>query len=133
MSVSRVPQFARIIRSAILSIKGQEFIEAARACGTTDRRIIIKHILPNAIGPIVVQTSLSIASAILGIAGMSFVGLGITPPTPEWGSLLAGARSQMLYHPYLVTIPGLAIMLTALSFNLIGDGLRDALDPRLKN
>ena len=133
MSISRIPQFARIVRSAILSIKGQEFIEAAKACGTKDSRIILKHILPNAIGPIVVQTSLSIASAILGIAGMSFVGLGITPPTPEWGSLLAGARSQMRYYPYLVTIPGLAIMLAALSFNLIGDGLRDALDPRLKN
>ena len=133
MSISRIPQFSRVVRSAILSIKGQEFIEAARACGTHDQRIILKHILPNAIGPIVVQASLSIAGAILGIAGLSFVGLGITPPTPEWGSLLSGARSQMRYYPYLVTIPGIAIMVAVLSFNLIGDGLRDALDPRLKN
>lgn len=133
MSMSRIPQFARIVRSAILSIKGQEFIEAAKACGTSDARIIARHILPNAIGPIVVQASLNVAGAILGIAGLSFVGLGITPPTPEWGSLLSGARSQMRYYPYLVTIPGLAIMVAVLSLNLIGDGLRDALDPRLKN
>lgn len=133
MSMARIPQFARIVRSAILSIKGQEFIEAAKACGTSDARIIARHILPNAIGPIIVQASLNVAGAILGIAGLSFVGLGITPPTPEWGSLLSGARSQMRYYPYLVTIPGVAIMVAVLSLNLIGDGLRDALDPRLKN
>lgn len=133
LSISKIPQFARIVRSSILSIKGQEFIEAAKACGTKDRRIIVKHIIPNAIGPIIVQATLNMATTILAIAGLSFVGLGIQPPTPEWGSMLADARSQMRYYPYLVVIPGIAIVMSVLSLNLIGDGLRDALDPRLKN
>lgn len=132
-SITRIPQFARVVRSAILSIKGQEFIEAARACGTKDTRIILRHILPNAIGPIIVQATLNMGTTILGIAALSFIGLGIQPPTPEWGSMLADARSQMRYYPYLVVIPGIAIMLAVMSFNLIGDGLRDSLDPKLKN
>lgn len=133
MSISRTPQFARIVRSAIMSIKGQEFIEAAKACGTKDVRIIAKHILPNAMGPIIVQATLNMASTILGVAAMSFIGLGIQPPTPEWGSMLSDARDQMRYYPYLIIIPGIAIVLAVLSLNLIGDGLRDALDPKLKN
>lgn len=133
LSISRTPQFARIVRSAILSIRGQEFIEAARACGTSDARIILKHILPNVMGPIIVQSTLNMATTILAIASLSFVGLGVQPPTPEWGSMLSEAREFMRRYPYLVVSPGVSIMLSVLSLNLIGDGLRDALDPRLKN
>ncbi len=133
LSISRTPQFARVVRSAILSVKEQDFIEAARACGTKDRRIILRHIIPNAIGPIIVQATLSMATTILVVAGLSFIGLGIQPPTPEWGTMLADGKSQMRYYPYLVVVPGIAIVLAVLSLNLIGDGLRDALDPRLKN
>lgn len=132
-SITRIPQFARVVRSAILSIKGQEFIEAAKACGTKNSRIILRHILPNAIGPIIVQATLNMGTTILGIAALSFIGLGIQPPMPEWGSMLSDARSQMRYYPYLVVTPGIAIMLAVMSFNLIGDGLRDSLDPKLKN
>lgn len=133
MSISRTPQFARIVRSAVLSIRGQEFIEAAKACGTKDSRIIARHILPNAMGPIIVQATLNMATAILGIAALSFIGLGVQPPTPEWGSMLSESKEQMRYYPYLMVSPGIAIILAVLSLNLIGDGLRDALDPRLKN
>jgi peptide/nickel transport system permease protein len=133
LSVSYIAQFSRIIRSSVLSIKNQEFIEAAVACGTRDRRIIFKHIIPNAIGPLLVQSTLSIASAIILISSLSFLGLGIKPPMPEWGSMLADARSQMRNYPYLVIIPGLAKILSVMGLNLIGDGLRDALDPRLKD
>lgn len=133
MSISQIPRFARIVRSSILTIKEQEFIEAAKACGTKDSRIIVKHILPNAIGPIIVQATLTIASTILTISSLSFVGLGIQSPIPEWGSMLSDGKSQMRYYPHLVIIPGIAIMLAVMSLNLIGDGLRDALDPRLKN
>lgn len=133
LALARIPQFARIVRSAILSVKGMDFIEAAKACGTSDARIILKHILPNAIGPVIVQTTTNLANTILGVAGLSFIGLGIQPPTPEWGSMLNEAKEHMRYYPYLVIFPGLAIVIAVLAFNLIGDGLRDALDPRLKN
>ncbi len=133
MSIARIPQFARIVRSSIISIRGQEFIEAAKACGTKDRRIILRHIMPNAIGAIVVQVTLHMATTILGVAGLSFIGLGIEPPVPEWGSMLAEAKEQMRYNPYLMFFPGMAIMFAVLALNLIGDGLRDALDPRMKN
>ena len=133
MSISAIPGFSRIVRSSIMSIKGQEFIEAAKACGTKDSRIIFKHIIPNAIGPMIVQATLDMATTILVIASLSFVGLGIQPPTPEWGSILSEGKEQMRYYPYLVIIPGIAIVLSVMALNLIGDGLRDALDPRLKN
>ncbi len=133
MSICRVPQFARIVRSSIISIRDQEFVEAARACGTKDSRIILRHILPNAVGPIVVQATLHMATTILGVAGLSFIGLGIEAPIPEWGSMLSAAKSQMRYQPWLMIFPGIAIMIAVLSLNLIGDGLRDALDPRMKN
>lgn len=133
LAVSQVPAFARVVRSAILTVKEQDYIEAARALGTKNSRIIWRHILPNAIGPIIVQTTLNIARTILNIASLSFVGLGISPPTPEWGSMLADAKAQMLQYPHLILIPGAAIAITVMSFNLIGDGLRDALDPRLRN
>lgn len=133
MGIARTPQFSRIVRSAVLSIREQEFIEAAKACGTKNSRIILRHILPNAIGPIIVQTTQNMATAILGVAALSFIGVGIQPPTPEWGSMLSESRDQMRFYPYLMISPGFAIMLAVLSLNLIGDGLRDALDPRLKN
>lgn len=132
LAVAQVPQFARIVRSAILTVRGQEYVEAAKACGTGDCRIIVRHILPNAIGPIIVQATLSIAGIIISITMLSYLGIGIQPPTPEWGSMMAAAKGQMRYYPYLITIPGIFICLTVLSLNLIGDGLRDALDPRLK-
>ena len=133
MSVAQIPRFARIVRSSIMSIMGQEFIEAAKACGTKDRRIIFRHIIPNAIGPIIVQATLSMATTILTISSLSFVGLGIEPPTPEWGAMLSDGRIQMRNYPHVVIIPGFAIMMAVLALNLIGDGLRDALDPKLKN
>lgn len=133
MSICRIPQFARIVRSSVMSIRGQEFVEAAKACGTKDARIIMRHIMPNAIGPLVVQATLNMATTILGVAGLSFIGLGIEAPIPEWGSMLSEARDQMRYYPYLMIFPGISIMLAVLSLNLIGDGLRDALDPRMKN
>ena len=132
MSICRIPQFARIVRSAIISIRGQEFVEAARCCGSRDLRIIFRHILPNAVGPIVVQATIGMATTILGVAGLSFIGLGIEAPLPEWGSMLSEAKSQMMYQPYQMFFPGIAIVLAVLALNLIGDGLRDALDPRMK-
>jgi ABC-type dipeptide/oligopeptide/nickel transport systems, permease components len=132
MAMCRIPQFARIVRSSVLSIRGLEYIEAAKACGTKTPRILWRHVIPNAIGPIVVQCTLHMATTILGVAGLSFIGLGIQPPIPEWGSMLSEAKEQMRYSSYLMVFPGIAIMISVLSLNLIGDGLRDALDPRLK-
>lgn len=133
LAIARIPQFARIVRSSILSVKGMDFVEAAHSYGASDAQIIFKHIIPNAIGPIIVQTTTTLANTILGVAGLSFIGLGIQPPTPEWGSMLSEAKEHMLYYPYLMIAPGVSIVLVVLAFNLIGDGLRDALDPRLKN
>lgn len=133
LSIARTPQFARIVRSSVMPLKNSEYVEAARACGTSDARIILKHILPNAFGPIIVQATLQIGSALLNVSSLSFIGLGIQPPAPEWGSMLSEMRPFIRYNPALVVFPGLAIALTVFSFNRIGDGLRDALDPRLKN
>lgn len=133
MTISSVPSFTRIIQAVILLVVEQDFVEAARACGTTDTRIILKHILPNSMGPIIVQATMSVASMIISAAALSFLGMGIQPPTPEWGAMLSESREYMLYAPYLVIIPGLAILFAALALNLFGDGLRDALDPRLKD
>ncbi len=133
MVISNVPRFSRIVRSSVISIKDQEFIEAAKACGTSNSRIILKHIMPNVIGPIIVQATLSIAAIIINISGLSFLGLGVKAPTPEWGTMLAEGKTQMRYYPYLIMIPGMAIVITVMALNLMGDGLRDALDPKLKN
>lgn len=133
MVVASTPWFARVVRSTVLSIRGQDFIEAARSCGTSNRRIILRHVLPNTIGPIIVQATLEIGLAIMSIAALSFIGLGIQAPTPEWGSMLSEGKAYMLNSPYLVIIPGIAIVLSVMALNLIGDGLRDALDPRMKN
>lgn len=131
--VGVIPGFTRVFRSAILPIRNQEYIEAARACNTSDGRILLRHILPNALGPIIVQATLNLAITILSIAGLSYIGLGVESPTPEWGTMLSDGREYMRNYPYLVIFPGLAIMVAAMSLNLIGDGLRDALDPKLKN
>jgi len=130
--ITNIPIFTRFIRSTVLTVVEQDFIEAARAYGTSDLRIIYKHIITNVTGPIIVQATLSIASTILSASGFSFLGLGIAPPRPEWGAMLADARGYLRTDPHFMIFPGIAIMLTALSFNLVGDGLRDALDPRLK-
>ena len=114
-------------------MKDQEFIEAARSIGCSDWRIIIKYVIPNSMAPIIVQVTLGIAGAILSIAGLSFLGLGIQPPTPEWGAMLSNARSYIRDAWHVTIIPGMGIMLTILALNLVGDGLRDALDPRLKS
>ena len=132
ISISSVPVYARIVRASVLSIAGQEFVEAAHAIGANHIYIIIKHIIPNVMSPIIVQGTLGVAGAILSIAGLSFIGLGVQPPTPEWGSMLAGGRSFIRRAAWVTTYPGIAIMITILSLNLLGDGLRDALDPRLK-
>jgi peptide/nickel transport system permease protein len=117
----------------VISIADQDYIEAAQSYNTSDLRIIIKYILPNAMGPIIVNTTMNIAVMILSAAGLSFIGMGVQPPAPEWGSLLSEARQYMFKAPYLLYFPGIAILISALSFNLVGDGLRDALDPKLKN
>lgn len=132
VGVSNIPGFARVVRASVLSVKDQEFIEAARAIGARDHVIILRHILPNSMAPIVVFATLKVASAIMATSSLSFIGLGIQPPTPEWGNMLAGGRAYIRDHMYVVMYPGMAIVLAVLSLNLIGDGLRDALDPRLK-
>lgn len=133
IAISYVPTFARTVRASVLTVKDQEFIEASRAIGCSDTRIILKYVIPNCLAPIIVQVTLGIAGAILSIAGLSFLGLGIQPPTPEWGAMLSNARSYIRDAWHVTVIPGLGIMLTILALNMVGDGLRDALDPRLKN
>ncbi|QQO09533.1 ABC transporter permease [Breznakiella homolactica] len=132
IAISYIPTFARTVRASVLTVKDQEYIEAARALGAGDSRIIFKYIIPNSMAPLIVQATLGVAGAILSIAGLSFLGLGIQPPTPEWGSMLSGARSYIRDGWHITVIPGLGIMLTILALNVVGDGLRDALDPRLK-
>lgn len=133
MTVTATPRFARIVRSAVLGVKGQEYVEAAKACGTKDFRIIVRHIIPNAMGPIIVQATTNVARSIITISSLSFVGLGVASPTPEWGSMLSEGKEFMRYFPHMVIFPGIAICLTALSLFAIGDGIRDALDPKLRN
>lgn len=132
LSIAYTPWFARIIRASVLTVGKSDFIEAAKCCGTSNFRIIWRHVLPNALGPIIVQATLQVGLAIIAIASMSFIGLGIIPPTPEWGSMLSESKEAMRYHMNLSLAPGMAILITVLSINLVGDGLRDALDPRLK-
>jgi len=133
MMIANVPHYIRIVRAAVLSVVGQDYIEAAKACGTPNFWIILKHVIPNAIGPIIVQATMAVGTMIINAAGISFLGMGIQPPTPEWGAMLNEAKNYMIDYPYTVIFPGLSIGLTALSLNLMGDGLRDALDPRLKD
>jgi peptide/nickel transport system permease protein len=132
VGISSIPNYARILRSSILSIKQQEFVEAATAIGASDARIIAKHIIPNSLSGLIVQASMGVGRAIISAASMSFVGLGIQPPNPEWGAMLSFGRTYFRDYGYMVLYPGLFIFIAVLSMNLIGDGLRDALDPRLK-
>ncbi|WP_429190804.1 ABC transporter permease [Fusobacterium sp. PH5-44] len=132
ISISSVPRYARIVRASVLTIKDQEFIEAARAIGASNTRIIYRHIIPNSLAPVIVQGTLGVASAILSTAGLSFIGLGIQPPAPEWGAMLSGGRQYLRMAWWVTTFPGVTIMITIFALNLLGDGLRDALDPRLK-
>lgn len=133
VTIARIPPFTRVIRSSILTVIDQDYIEASIASGARDSYIIVKHILPNAMGPIIIQATMGVGRMILTAAGMSFIGMGVQPPLPEWGSMLAEGRDFMRYSPYITLFPGLAIILTSLALNLLGDGLRDALDPKLKN
>lgn len=132
VGVSSVPKFARIVRASILSVKDQEYIEASRCVGASDVRIIATHVIPNCLAPIIVQATMGVASAILSASSLSFIGLGVQPPLPEWGTMLSAGRQYIRDFPHIVTFPGLAIMITIFAFNLFGDGLRDALDPKLK-
>lgn len=133
IAIINVPNFGRLIRSKVLSIKEEEYITAAKAIGMRDMRILFSHILPNSMTPVVVQGTLAIATAIIEAAALGFLGLGAQAPAPEWGKMLADARIYLLNAPWTMVFPGLAIMLTVLGFNLMGDGLRDALDPKMKN
>ena len=133
LSVSQIPRQARTARSAVMTMRGQEFIEAARSYGSRNPRILMRHILPNVLGPLIVGVTMGIGGIILQIANLGFLGIGIAPPTPEWGTIISENQANIMYHQYLGIIPGLFIMVAVLSLNFIGDGLRDALDPKMKN
>ncbi len=132
MTIVSIAPTVRLIRSVVLTVTEQDFVKAARSYGARDSRIIWKYILPNALGPIIVDMTMGVSEIILAIAGFSYLGVGIQPPAPEWGAMLSDVKSYLRTQPYLLMFPGIAILLTALAFNLMGDGLRDALDPRLK-
>ncbi|MDO9301509.1 MAG: ABC transporter permease [Anaerolineales bacterium] len=131
IGIVSIPAYARVVRGSVLSVREMDYVSASRALGGNTYEILFKRILPNALTPLIVQGTLGIATAILDAAALSFLGLGAQPPTPEWGAMLGSERNQVFTAPHLVFYPGLAIMLTVLAFNLLGDGLRDALDPRL--
>ncbi len=133
ITVSCVPGIIRMVRSVVLGVVEEDYIEAARSYGTSDMRIILKYVIPNALGPIIVTATMNVATMILSASGLSFLGMGVQPPAPEWGALLSDAETYMFSAPHLLYIPGLFIVIAALSFNLAGDGLRDALDPKLKD
>lgn len=132
VGVSSIPGFVRVTRAAVLTVRNEEYVEAAKALGKSHLYIIFVHVLPNCLSPIIVQTTLRVASAIVSASSLSFLGLGIKPPAPEWGALLTAGRNYILGYSYLTFFPGLAIIITVLAFNLLGDGLRDAMDPKLK-
>ena len=132
VGASSIPTFARITRAAVLSVRGQEFIESEKAIGASSAFIIFRHVLPNCLSPIIVQTTLRMGSAIISCSSLSYLGLGVPEPAPEWGSLLSAGRSFMRDYSYITIFPGLMIMVTVIAFNLLGDGLRDAMDPKLK-
>ena len=132
LSVSSITSFARISRAAVLQLRSQEYIESAQAMGLPTWKIIVKHVLPNILAPVIVQITLRVGSTIIAASSLSFLGIGVPSPAPEWGAMLSSGRSQMRTASYICIIPGLAIMFTVLALNLLGDGLRDALDPKLK-
>jgi peptide/nickel transport system permease protein len=131
VGISAVPSFIRLVRGSVLAIREQEYVQAAHALGQTRPGIIFRHVLPNAMAPVIVQATLSLGTSILVAAGLGFLGLGVQPPTPEWGTMLGEGRQYIFRAPAVTTFPGLAIFLAVLGFNLFGDGLRDALDPRM--
>lgn len=131
IAIVSMPGYARVVRATVLSVRETEYVEASRALGASDFRILFSRILPNALPPLIVLATLGVATAILDTAALSFLGLGAQPPTAEWGTMLGSERNQIFSAPHLVFIPGVAISITVLAFNLLGDGLRDALDPRL--
>jgi peptide/nickel transport system permease protein len=133
IAIVNIPTYGRLVRSRVLSLKEEEFVMAAKAIGSKNSRIILQHILPNSLAPIIVTGTLGIATAIIEAAALGFLGLGAQPPQPEWGLMLSDSRQYIQKAPWTVFFPGLSIMLTVLGFNLIGDGLRDALDPRMKH
>jgi peptide/nickel transport system permease protein len=132
VGIASIPTYARIVRASVLSIREQEFVESARAIGENDFSIIFRYILPNSLAPIIVQATLGVAWAILSAAGLSFLGLGLQPPTPEWGAMLSAGRQYIFDAWWITTFPGLAIVLIVLALNIFGDGIRDALDPKLR-
>lgn len=133
LSIGQIPRFARMVRSSVLTLRNMEYVEAAKCFGISSPRIILKHILPNGIGPIVVSATLTLGAVILSISSMGYLGLGVASPTPEWGTIISENKVNIQYYPYLGLIPGICIMLTVMSVNFIGDGLRDAFDPKSKN
>lgn len=133
LSIGQFPRFTRVVRSSIMTLRNQEFVEAAKCCGTSSMRIIFKHILPNGMGPVIVSATLTLGLVILNIASLGFLGIGVASPTPEWGTILSENKVHIRYYPYLGLIPGLCIGISVMAVNFIGDGLRDALDPRSKN
>jgi peptide/nickel transport system permease protein len=133
VAFTRIPQFARVARGAVLVLKNAEYVVAARTVGVSEGRVLVRHVLPNIVSPIVVLASLSMSTAILTESSMSFLGLGVQPPTPSWGTMIGDGRNYIDDGFWISTVPGLAISLTILGFNLLGDGLRDALDPRLRS
>lgn len=132
VGIVSVPVYTRLVRGSALALKRKDFVEAARAAGARDLVIIARHILPNCVAPVIVQSTLQVGSSILWAAGLGFLGLGAQPPTPEWGTILSRGRQYLLVAPHITTATGLSIMLVVLGFNLLGDGLRDALDPRMQ-
>jgi ABC-type dipeptide/oligopeptide/nickel transport system permease subunit len=132
IGVASVPIFARLTRAPILQVKNEEYIEAAQAINASKVRIMFRHLLPNILSPLIVQTTVNVAMSILLAAGLSFLGMGVQPPNPEWGAIISSSRTYIIDHSYMVTTPGIAISLTVIALNLFGDGLRDCLDPRLK-
>lgn len=133
VGVTSTPAFLRIARAGVLTVRNQEYIESARAIGMKDWKIILFHVLPNSLSPIIVQTTLRIGSAIISASSLCYLGLGVPSPAPEWGSMLSEGRKFIRDYSYLTIFPGLAIMITVLAFNMLGDGLRDAMDPKMKN
>ena len=133
VGVAGIPRMARTARASVMMVRNQEYIEAAHSINASSSRIIMRHVLVNSFAPIIVQITFSIAQAIITTSGLSFLGMGVQPPTPEWGSMLSAGREYLRDYWWITTFPGIAIMITVFSFNVLGDGLRDALDPRLKN